>query len=116
MGQRTLAFTKQMLRVFILVELGEFNLLVAEAWLSIPRSSKMDRRLFATQSKDEQAQANKHVHMRKNITPYKIECYKSEQYKNRERLYGYARKRTTIVEATVEGLECLHWESINWNI
>jgi uncharacterized protein (DUF1810 family) len=31
MGQRTLAFTKQMLRVFDLVELGEFNLLVAEA-------------------------------------------------------------------------------------
>jgi hypothetical protein len=31
MGQRTLAFTKQMLRVFILVELEEFNLLVAEA-------------------------------------------------------------------------------------
>jgi hypothetical protein len=30
MGQRTLAFTKQMLRVFILVELGEFNLLVAK--------------------------------------------------------------------------------------
>jgi hypothetical protein len=31
MGQRTLAFTKQMLRVFDLVELEEFNLLVAEA-------------------------------------------------------------------------------------
>jgi hypothetical protein len=31
MGQRTLAFTKQMLRVFDLVELEEFNLLVTEA-------------------------------------------------------------------------------------
>jgi hypothetical protein len=31
MGQRTLAFTKHMLRVSILVELGEFNLLVTEA-------------------------------------------------------------------------------------
>jgi hypothetical protein len=31
MGQRTLAFTKQMLRVFSLVELEEFNLLVTEA-------------------------------------------------------------------------------------
>jgi hypothetical protein len=31
MGQGTLAFTKQMLRVFNLVELGEFNLLVTEA-------------------------------------------------------------------------------------
>jgi hypothetical protein len=31
MGQRTLAFTKQMLRVFILVELEELDHLVAEA-------------------------------------------------------------------------------------
>jgi hypothetical protein len=31
MGQRTLAFTKQMLRVFNFVELDEFDLLVAEA-------------------------------------------------------------------------------------
>jgi hypothetical protein len=31
MGQRTLAFTKQMLRVFNLVELEEFDPLVAEA-------------------------------------------------------------------------------------
>jgi hypothetical protein len=31
MGQGTLAFTKQMLGVFNLVELGEFNLLVTEA-------------------------------------------------------------------------------------
>jgi hypothetical protein len=31
MGQRTLAVTKQMLRVFNFVELEEFDLLVAEA-------------------------------------------------------------------------------------
>jgi hypothetical protein len=31
MGQRTLAFTKQMLRIFNLVELDEFDLLVTEA-------------------------------------------------------------------------------------
>jgi hypothetical protein len=31
MGQRTLAFTKQMLRIFSLAELDEFDLLVAEA-------------------------------------------------------------------------------------
>jgi hypothetical protein len=31
MGQRTLAFTKQMRRVFNFVELDEFDLLVAEA-------------------------------------------------------------------------------------
>jgi hypothetical protein len=30
-GQRTLAFTKQMLRVFNFVELEEFDLLVTEA-------------------------------------------------------------------------------------
>jgi hypothetical protein len=31
MGQRTLAFTKQMLGIFSLVELEEFDLLVAKA-------------------------------------------------------------------------------------
>jgi hypothetical protein len=40
MGQRTLAFTKQMLRIFSLVELEEFNLLVAGAWPSISQSSE----------------------------------------------------------------------------
>jgi hypothetical protein len=88
MGQRTLAFTKQMFRIFNLVELEELGHLVVEAWPSIPRSSKMDRRLFAVRSEDKQAQANKHVHMHKNITPCKI---KSEQNKNRERLYGRSR-------------------------
>ena len=79
MGQRTLAFTKQMLRVFNLVELEELDHLVANAWSSIPRSSEANRDLIATRSEDEQAQANKHIHMHKNITPYKIKCYKSEQ-------------------------------------
>jgi hypothetical protein len=81
MGQRTFAFTKQMLRVFDLVELEEFDHLVAKAWPSIPRSSETNRDLNAMWSEDEQAQANKHIHMHKNITPYKIKCYKSEQYK-----------------------------------
>ena len=81
MGQRTLAFTKQMLRIFSLVELVEFDLLVAEAWLSIPQSSETNHDLIATWSEGEPAQANKHVHMHKNITPYKIKCYKSEEYK-----------------------------------
>jgi hypothetical protein len=48
MGQWTLAFTKQMLRVFNLVELEELDHLVAKAWPSIPRSSEMDRNLFTT--------------------------------------------------------------------
>jgi hypothetical protein len=81
MGQRTLAFTKRMLRVFILVELKEFDLSVAKSWPSIPRSLKTDRNLIATRSEDEQAQANKHIHMHKNITPYKIKGYKNMQRK-----------------------------------
>jgi hypothetical protein len=81
MGQRTLVFTKQMLRIFILVELEELGHLVAKAWPSIPRSSETNRDLIATRREDKQAQANKHIHMHKNITPYKIKCYKSEQYK-----------------------------------
>ena len=68
-----------MLRVFNFVELEEFDLLVTEAWLSIPRSSKMDRSLFATRNEYKQAQANIYLH--KNITPYKIKYYKSEQFK-----------------------------------
>jgi hypothetical protein len=81
MGQRTLAFTKQMLRVFNLVELEELGHLVAEACPSIPRSSETNRDLIATRSEDEQAQANKHIHMHKNITPYKIKCYKASNKK-----------------------------------
>ena len=81
MGQRTLAFTKQMLRVFVLVELEELDHLIAEAWSSIPRSARTNRDLIATRSEDEQAQANKHMYMQKNITLYKIKYYKSEQYK-----------------------------------
>jgi hypothetical protein len=50
MGQRTLAFTKQMLRVFNFVELEEPDHLVADAWSSIPRSTETDHNLFATQS------------------------------------------------------------------
>ena len=62
MGQRTLAFTKQMLRIFSLVELEEFDLLVAEAWPSIPRSSETNRDPIATRSEDKQTQANKHIY------------------------------------------------------
>ena len=55
MDQRTLAFTKQMPRVFDLVELEEFGHLVAKAWPSILQSSETNRDLIATRSKDEQA-------------------------------------------------------------
>jgi hypothetical protein len=64
MGQRTVAFTKQMLRVFSLVELEELDRLVANAWSLIPRSSEENHDLIATRSEDEQAQANKHMCIR----------------------------------------------------
>jgi hypothetical protein len=104
MGQRTLAFTKQMLRVFNFVELEEFDHLVAKAWPSIPRSSKMDRSLFATWSEDEQAPANKHIHMHKNITSYKGKYNQNMQYEI-ERVTTVTRgKRNATVEAMVEKL------------
>ena len=80
MGQRTLAFTKQMLRVFNFVELEELDHLVTEAWPSIPRSSETNRDLLATHSKYEQTRQT-NIYMHKSITPYKITCHKNEQYK-----------------------------------
>jgi hypothetical protein len=44
-----------MLRVFNFVELEELDHLVAEAWLSIPRSSEMDR-----SKSQREAKTNKH--------------------------------------------------------
>jgi hypothetical protein len=79
MGQRTLAFTKQMLRIFSLIELRKLDHLVANTWSSIPWSSEMDHSLFVSRNDYKQAQANIYLH--KNITPYKIKYYKSEQYK-----------------------------------
>ena len=102
MGQRTLAFTKQMLRIFNLIELRELDHLVANAWSSIPRSSGTYRNLFETRNESKQAQANIYLH--KNITPYKIKYYQNTQYKNRERLYGYAKIRNATVESTVDKL------------
>jgi hypothetical protein len=62
MGQRTLAFTKQMIRVFNFVEFEEFGHLVVKAWLSIPQSSEKNHDLLATHSEYEQIQTNKHIH------------------------------------------------------
>ena len=81
MGQRTLAFTKQMLRVFNFVELEEPDHLVANAWSSIPRSSELDRSLFATHNEYKQEQTNKHIYTHKNITPYQGNQYKNKLYK-----------------------------------
>ena len=80
-GLRTLAFTKQMLRVFNLVELEEPDHLVTNSWSSIPQSAEINCDLIATRSEDEQAQANKHIYMHKNITPYKVKCYMNMQHK-----------------------------------
>jgi hypothetical protein len=70
MGQRTLAFTKQMLRVFNLVELEELD-------LGTSGSPNLDRRFleaqehiaiyFAARNEFKQAQADIYLH--KNITP-----------------------------------------------
>jgi hypothetical protein len=104
MGQRTLAFTKQMLRVFNLVELEEPDHLVASAWSSIPRGLETNHDLVATRSEDKPAQANKHIHMHKNITPYKIKCYKNMQNEI-ERVTTVTRgKRNATVGAMVEKL------------
>ena len=58
MGQRTLAFTKQMLRVFNFAGLEEPDHLVANAWPSIPRSSETNHDLIATRSEGESAKEN----------------------------------------------------------
>jgi hypothetical protein len=74
MGQRILVFTKQMLKVFNFVELEEPDHLVAEAWLSISRSSEPDRDLIATRSRDKRTQANKQFKEKHNQNlRYKIE-------------------------------------------
>jgi hypothetical protein len=74
MGQRTLAFTKQMLRVFNFIELEEPDHLVAKAWLSIPWSSEMDHDIIATRRENEQAQANKQFKAKHNQNlQYEIE-------------------------------------------
>jgi hypothetical protein len=62
MGQRTLAFTKHLLRVFNFVELEEPDHLVAEAWSLIPQSSETYRNLFVTHNEYKQAQTSKHIY------------------------------------------------------
>jgi hypothetical protein len=70
MGQRTLAFTKQMLRVFNSVELEEPDHLVAEAWFSIPRARK---RIAIYSQREVKTNSHKqtNIYMHKNITSYK---------------------------------------------
>jgi hypothetical protein len=58
MGQRILAFTKQMPMVFNFVELEEPDHLVDNVGSLIPRSLEMDRTLIAMRSEDKQTQAS----------------------------------------------------------
>ena len=95
MGQRTLAFTKQMLRVFNLVELEEPDHLVANSWSSIPRSTETNRDLIATRSEDKQEQTNKHIYTHKNITPYKIKCNNTCNTKRNALLRSREEKETS---------------------
>jgi hypothetical protein len=94
MGQRTLAFTKQMLRVLNFVELEELDHLVAEAWPSILQSSETNRDPIATQSEYKQEQTNKHIYTHKNITPYKIKCNKTCKTKRNVLLRSLEEKET----------------------
>jgi hypothetical protein len=95
-----------MLRVFNFVEFQEPDDLVADAWSSIPRSSKTDRNLFAMRSEYKQEQTNKHIYTHKNITPYKIKCNKTCNTK-RNALLRLRKEKNATVEATVEKLSCL---------
>jgi hypothetical protein len=91
MGQRTLAFTKQMLRVFNFVELEELDHLVDNAWSSISWSSETNRNLFTAHSEYKQAQTNIYIcirtlhHSNKNIIKHAKQ--------NRACYYGHARKK-----------------------
>ena len=93
MGQRTLVFTKQMLRIFSLVELEEFDFLVAEAWPSIPRSSGTNRNLFASHSEYKQAQTNKHIYIYMRTLHHSDKNIIKHAKWNRVRYYGHTRKK-----------------------
>ena len=92
-----------MLRVFDLVELEELNRLVAEAWLSIPQSSETNHDLIATWSEGEPAQANKHIYMHKNITPYKKT--------NKARTYDHAKLASTERHTTMHETARATWKN-----
>jgi hypothetical protein len=63
MGQRTLAFTKQMLRVFRLIELRELYHLVANALSSIPRSLETDRKSIHDAQRIQTGTNKKHIYI-----------------------------------------------------
>jgi hypothetical protein len=73
MGQRTLSFTKQMLRVFNLVELEETRSFGRQR-LTVD-SSKLGNESQREAKTDMHMQTN--IYMHKNITPFKIKHYKT---------------------------------------
>jgi hypothetical protein len=96
MGQRTLAFTKQMLRVFDLVELEELD-------LGTSGSPNLDRRFLEAQGQiaiysQRVANTNRNkqtnICMHKNITPYKIKCNKTCNTKRNALLRSCEEKET----------------------
>jgi hypothetical protein len=83
MGQRTLAFTKKMIRVFNLVKLEELD-------LKTSGSPNLGRRFLEAREQiaiylRHIANTNRHrqtnIYMHKNITPYKGNHYKNVYYK-----------------------------------
>jgi hypothetical protein len=61
MGQGTLAFTKQMLRVFIFIELEELDHLIANAW-SVDSSKLENGSHSIRDAQRKQTGKNKYIH------------------------------------------------------
>jgi hypothetical protein len=76
MGQRTLAFTKQMLRVFNLVELEEPDHLVANAWRRFLEAQKRIT-IYSRRAANTNRHRQTTIYMHKDITPYKGNHYKN---------------------------------------
>jgi hypothetical protein len=91
MGQRTLAFTKQMLRVFNLVELEEPDHLVAEAWFWSLEARKQIA-IYSQHEADTNRNKQTNIYMYKNITPYKIKCNKTCKTKRNALLRSHEEK------------------------
>jgi hypothetical protein len=70
MGQRTLAFTKRMLRVFNFVEFEEFGHLVVKAWLPIPRSSETIT-IYSQHTTNTNSHKQANIYRHKNTTSFK---------------------------------------------
>jgi hypothetical protein len=68
-----------MIRVFIVVELEEFDLGITKAWSSILRSPRTDH-VYSWHAANTSMHEQAIIHMHKNITTYKGKHYKNMQY------------------------------------